>query len=84
MRRKVWDMLKFFKTQDEKAAEAAKKVLAQQYENEVLRPVAGGRALLEDAEADFNEKHRAVMVAIFGPRAAPDPEVDPFEIGGRP
>jgi hypothetical protein len=77
-------VLKIFKTSEQRAAEAAKKTLAQQYEAEVLRPVAGGRALMEDAEADFNEKHRAVMVAIFGPKAAPDPEIDPFEIGGRP
>lgn len=76
-------MFKFFKTPAEKAADEAEKALARQYEVEVLRPAAGGQILLEDAVADFNERHRAVMMAIYGPTGIPDPEVDPYEIGGR-
>jgi hypothetical protein len=70
-------MLKFRKTPEEEA----RAQLAKQYETEVLIPVANGRFLLEEAETSFNERHRAVMVKIFGESGTPSAEIDEFEIG---
>jgi hypothetical protein len=74
-------MGKLFKTAAEKSEKTAREGLVKQYENEVLRPAAGGKIRLEDAEADFNERHREVLVKIFGAKGAPAVETDPFEVG---
>ena len=74
-------MSKLFKTPAEREAEAARKLLAKQYEDEVLIPVSDGRSLMEDAEASFNERHRAVLIKIFGEKGAPSTDLDPFDIG---
>lgn len=73
-------MLKF-KTPEEKEAEKARKLLAKQYEEEVLLPVSRGLSLMETAEASFNDNHRAVLIEIFGAKGVPSENIDPFEIG---
>jgi hypothetical protein len=69
-----------FKTPAEKETEAARAQLAKQYESEVLRPVATGQFSLEAAETGFNERHREILVDIFGEKGEPDPNLDPYEI----
>jgi hypothetical protein len=73
--------MKFFKTPAEREVDAGRAALAKAYETEVLRPAAGGEVLLEEAERNFREGHKAVLLKLFGPTGEPAKDLDPFEIG---